>query len=222
MPSGGQLLRTAVVAGAASALLAGGVAFAGSLSVTSQRLTTYSAASSIPPSTCTLAPAADSYVDQLMIANNFGSSTELDVQSAAVENRRTFVRFDLASCSIPSGAEITAATLELFLFTAPSASRTYQAFRVTSSWTEAGITWLVPPSVAASATTSTGTGTTSNVTLSWDVAADVEAFVGGTQNFGWQIRDSAEDAVLSQLGKLRSREWGTASERPVLDISYYP
>jgi hypothetical protein len=66
------------------------------------------------------------------------------------------------------------------------------------------------------------TGTTNGVTLSWNVASDVQLYADGTSNFGWRIADSAEGANSNRQGTFRTRETGTASQRPSLSITYYP
>jgi len=153
---------------------------------------------------------------------NFGSDANLDVRSMLLDNKRTFVQFDLSGCSIPASALITTANLDLFMFTAPATSATYEARQVTASWTETGLTWLNQPAVAAAPTSSVATGTTPNVTLSWNVTADVQAFVSGTANNGWRIHDQAEGAALARQAQFRSAEFGTASQQPVLSITYFP
>jgi hypothetical protein len=213
-------------AGALTALVATGMGVAALLGVTSTSVTVYTAASSIPPTVCTLSAAdADSYVSSGSTSSNFGTATSLNVQASGVlgSDMRTFVQFSLAPCSIPANALITAAALDLYLYAAPGADRTYDAHRVTASWTETGITWSNQPGTAASATASVSTGTTDNVTQTWDVMSDVQAFVDGTANNGWRIRDQNENPLLgTQLGQFRSAEHGTASQRPTLEITYYP
>ena len=93
---------------------------------------------------------------------------------------------------------------------------------MTGAWTETGVTWTNQPAVAASATSSVVTGTTSNVTLTWTVTADVQAFVDGTTNRGWRLIDQTESSGAARLGQFRSAEFGTASQRPVLEVTYYP
>lgn len=215
--------RRAVAVAVVLGVLGGaGVAAAAALGVTSEKLTVETYTGGIPPTTCTLSAAtADSYVNQAAVNANFGTATTLDVRSFSA-NRRTFVRFDLAPCSIPASSLITAASLRLFLYSAPAASRTYEARRVMGSWTETGITWSNQPSASSTVTSSVATGTTSNVTLAWTVTADVQAFVDGTSNFGWRVSDQTEGSSPARLGRFRSDEYGTASQRPVLDIAYYP
>lgn len=219
-------LRTVVLVAVVVAFVASAVGFASALAIAPKSLTVHTAASSVPISTCTLTSAADTYADQGSGGSNFGTATTLQVRSGTTlillaDNKRTFVRFDLASCSIPSSARVLTGRVRLFMSSAPSATRTYQASRVTASWAETSLDWNNQPGVAATATATALTGTTSNVTLEWDVVADVRAFVAGTAtNNGWRIAD----AVESNTGEsqFRSREHGTASQRPSLVVTYYP
>lgn len=201
-----------------------GVAVAATLGVTSSALTVSTGASSIAATTCSLNAAPnDSYVSQASAASNFGTATTLNVRSSAAANMRAFVQFSLSTCSIPANALITNGELKLFMSSAPTASRTYDAHRVTASWAEGTITWTNQPAVAASATASVATGTTSSVTLKWNVTSDVQAFLDGTSsNFGWRIKDQTEDAATARTGQFRSAEYTTASQRPILEITYYP
>jgi len=224
---GGRPPRFLVLgAGALTALVATAIGVAALLDVTSKSVTVHTATSSISPTTCTLSTAdADSYVSSSSPSSNFGTAATLNVQAAGIlgSDMRTFVRFMLGSCSIPASSLVTAASLELYLYAAPGAARTYDAHRVTASWTETGITWSNQPGTAASATASVSTGTTDNVTLTWDVTTDVQALVDGTANNGWQVRDQDESPLLgSQLGQFRSADHGTASQRPILEVTYYP
>jgi hypothetical protein len=218
---GACLLAASIVASTAGAALAGVQA------VQSRDLTIVAAAGPAAPSTCTLGAVADTYSDALALnaGSNFGTAVDLHVRSDVLGNKRSFVRFDITSCAIPSGADVTAATLRIFMRTAPSggASRTLAAHRVTASWGETTLTSNNPPAVAASATASTATGTVSGVTLPWTVLTDVQAFVAGsTANQGWRLSDSVESAAVSTQTVLGSRESATAGERPQLVIGYYP
>jgi hypothetical protein len=220
--------RRLLVLAAAGAALGSGAAFAASIGVTSADLTTYTVATTVPISSCTVTSTADTYADQatLSAGSNFGTNTTMQVQSSQTlglgTNRRSFARFDLSSCSIPSSAQVVSAALQLYLSTAPSASRTYNASRITASWGETTLTWNNQPGVAA-ATSSVATGTTSGITLSWDVASDVQSFVSGsTTNNGWRISDAPESSTTTRTGTFATRESGTSSQRPSLAITYYP
>jgi hypothetical protein len=208
-------------------VLAGGVvpaaAFAAGLGVAAQRLTSFASATSVPVEACTLEPVADTYADGLSLLLNFGSATDLLVRSALTGAARTFVRFDLSACSIASTAEIETARFDLYLATAPSAARTHDVHRVTASWGEASLTWSSQPAVAGTMTSSTSTGTSGGATISWNVLADVQAFVTGSQtNHGWRIKDSTEGSLTAQAATFGARERASAGQRPLLAITYYP
>jgi len=217
----------AIVAG--SLLVGSGVAIAASLSITSESLTTVTIVAPVPISTCTLTPSADSYVDQatLQQGSNFGGVTPLEVESSqgflglSNSNKRSFVTFALASCSIPAAAAVQSATLSVFLSQAPDQNRTWDINRVTGAWTEGAITWSNQP--ASTASTSVTTGTTSNVTLQATVTSNVQSFVAGSlTNNGWMFRDSVENSSTLRNGQFRSREFATVSQRPTLVVNYYP
>ncbi len=212
------------------AVVATGVGFAAALAITPKSLTVHTAASTVPVSTCTLTASADSYVHVGSGGTNFGTATTLDVRSAVTlgllpDDKRSFVRFNLSSCAIPTNARVDAATLTMFMSTAPSESRTYDLHRVTASWGETSVTWNNQPAVATLATGSIATGTTANVTRAWNVVSDVRTFVDGTvANNGWRIKDQVEGGLLGNAyeGRFSSREQATTTQRPTLAITYYP
>ena len=186
--------------------------------LSTKRLTTYSAATSVPLERCTLTAVADSDVDSLF---NTGTATTLRVRSSNFGNRRAFVRFDLASCGLGADDAIRAATLSFSLGTAPGSSRMHEVRRVTAAWSETGITSSNQPAVAGSATAVQPTGTTAGARITWNVLADVQAFRSGTTNNGWRISDATENAGTAVEGVYRSREFATAADRPRLTIDYY-
>jgi hypothetical protein len=216
--------RLLLVAAALAVLVSAATAFAASLTVTSSRLTSFSGATSVPTTTCTINPAADSYVSNALLDgnSNFGGATLLHVSGGGTD-KRTFLRFDLSSCSpaIPTTAEVKSASLRLVLTTAPGQSRTYAAHLVSASWVEGSITFNNQPGIGTSSGTVV-TGTTNGVTLVWTVTADVQAFANTpSSNNGWRIADSDESGVLgSQEGRFASRE--SASNKPQLVVVYYP
>jgi hypothetical protein len=213
---------------AASLVLGSGVALAASLAITSSNLTTSTIVAAVPISTCTLTSSADSYVDQatLQQGSNFGGVTPLQVESSQTlapisTNKRSFVKFDLSTCSIPAVAAVQSATLSVHLSTAPNQNRTWSINRVTAAWTEAGITWSNQP--ASTSSTSVATGTTSNVTLQASVTSDVQSFVSGSQtNNGWRYSDSVENSSTARNGQFKSREGSPPAQRPTLVVNYYP
>lgn len=149
----------------------------------------------------------DAYVDQGLSLQNFGSLSFLSVRSALNTNTRSFVRFNLPV--LPERAIISKATLRLVPVSMPD-SRTYEVSRVTSSWSETGITWLTQPGAVL-------TGTQVNNLMEWDVTSDVRAFYSGTPNYGWRISDQSENSVIPYEILYGSRE---SSVRPQLILEY--
>jgi hypothetical protein len=213
---------------AASLLLGSGVGVAATLGLTSTNVTTFTIVAAVPLSTCTLTPSADSYVDQASLQQNtnYGGVTPLQVESSqslgiVSTNKRSFVTFNLTSCSIPAAAAVQSATLSVYLSQAPNQNRTWNINRVTAAWTENVITWSNQP--ASTSSTSVTTGTTSNVTLQATVTSNVQSFVSGSlTNNGWRFSDSVEDSATVRNGQFRSREFGTVAQRPTLVVNYYP
>jgi hypothetical protein len=215
--------RALVVVAPVAALAVTSVAVAASLTTTSAKLTASTVAATVPLSTCSLTPAADTYADQLSLLSNFGTATTLNVRSLVLNNRRSFLRFDVAGCSIPTAARVTSAQLTLYLQSAPSSSRTYDLYRVTASWIETSLNWSNQPATVAGTSASFATGTTSGATLTSSVLTDVTAFVAGSAtNNGWMVRDRTESAVGSVEGQFASRENAVPAQQPTLAISYYP
>lgn len=198
-----------------AAAVGAGAAWAASLLITPKTLTVFAY--------CIVRSSnADSDVDQGSASSNFGTSSDLLVRSKTSDNRRAFVRFDLSSCNTSVNDTVTTATLSLWLTGAPGTSRTYEARRVSATWTETGITWTNQPAVGG-VTSTTTTGTTSDVWRTWTVTADAQAWIDGTAaNYGLRISDAAESAADSPEAKFAAREWGTAGQRPRLTIMFYP
>jgi len=184
--------------------------------------------------TVTLQPStADTYLDQNTATTNYGGNTTMQVRSqngsgGSGRNARAIVRFDLSQ--IPAGATINSATLRLYMTTAPTQNRTYGAHRITADWTEGGATWSSSGlgnwnggSFNNTATGTTTTGTTSNVWRSWDVTADVQAWVNGSApNHGWLVKDASENSNTVRTANFATSENGTSANHPTLVIDYEP
>lgn len=126
----------------------------------------------------------------------------------------SLVRFDISS--IPTGTNITSATLNLYYFKwwdNNPAGRSLTCYRITSDWDDSDVTWnnrptWLPPGQwtdAAAVPGSTGQW------MAWDVTSDVQEFVDGTAaNFGWSIMDEKYwgGAGIPLIG-FRTREYGT-------------
>jgi hypothetical protein len=223
-------------------VLAGGLVArtgsAASLSVSSQGFTPYRTCT-LTGSTATATTVIDASVRQASATTNFGTSTTNDIASQSAANRRLYVRFDLSLCSpaIPSSATIRLATLRLFATVLPAAvCRTVDVFRVTSTWTEAAITWNSQPfgttinnPASGSRADSFNVGTLAGCQnlganayiVGADLTAEVAAFVAGTAtNFGWMLRDDAEGNATALTFTSSGKNLGTASQGPQLVITY--
>jgi hypothetical protein len=184
--------------------------------------------------TVTLDASGDTYLRSGASDSNEGTATFLRVNSSPI---RTLVRFDQSQiASAAAGLSLVSATLELYVNSASSwgtTGRNVNAHRMTADWTELGATWHCPidtntgnsaPDCASQwdggtfALTATSTvlqTNTANQYLSWDVTADIAAFLSGTPNYGWVIRKDVE----SQSGSVDYNSRQAASNRPRLVLN---
>jgi hypothetical protein len=229
-----RIPRLLAVAGVAVALPIS-VGSASSLSLTSQNLTPYrTCVVSGTPTTTTAV--ADASVRQAAATSNFGTQTTNDVASLLTGNRRLYIRFDLTVCSpaIPATATVRLATLRMYASALPATCETNDVFPVTSTWTEAAITWNNQPfgttlnnPPTASRTTSFSTGTlggcqfTAAGFTSATVTADVAAWIAGSAtNFGWMLRDDTENSAVVRTTTFSAKNLNTPAQVPELVVSY--
>jgi hypothetical protein len=208
---------------------------AASLSVNSQQITPYrSCTVTATPSSTTAV--IDAGVRQGTPTTNFGTSTTNSVSSAAAANQRIYIRFDLTQCSptIPSAATVRLATLRMYMSAVPAACRTIDIFRSTATWTEAAITWNNQPfgttlnnPASGSRTGSFDVGTpagcqnqAAGYTVGGTVTTDVAAFVSGTTNYGWMLRDDVESSATTRTSTFSAKNLGTLAQAPQLVITY--
>jgi hypothetical protein len=217
-------------------VLGGAVALAASLNLASQNLTPYRTCSVTATPTSTTA-VADASVRQGSATSNFGTITTNNVQSGSGANRRLYIRFDLSVCNpaIAASATIRIATLRNYMSGVPTTCRTIDVFRVTTSWTETGITWNNQPfgttinnpaSGLASDTFSVGTpagcgNQAAGYVTGAVVTTDVAAWVAGTaSNFGWMLRDDVEGVASTVTSTYAAKELGTIAQVPQLVVTY--
>ena len=101
---------------------------------------------------------------------------------------------------------------------------------MTRDWTESQVTWNIAQTGTnwttaggdynGTATISTTTGTTNNVSLTWNIQADVQAWVNGTSNYGTLIKDGTESSGTARTATFASEENATSANRPQLVIDY--
>jgi hypothetical protein len=211
-------MRRALLLILATVGIGGSVAYAATLSVGSGHL--WAGGQTLTKATCTLqgtSSTTDTYVDEQSPTTSFGSSTTLGVSPKSGKRNWTLVRFDLSSCSIPATGGADSATLNLRITTAPGSSRTLDVSTITSTWT-GSTTWNTVPSTGSPFASIT-TGTTSNVTKSVTVTADVDALIkNSSANYGWLISEASSATNVTTL--FGSSENGTTANQPQLVITY--
>jgi len=211
-------MRRALLLILATVGIGGSVAYAATLSVGSGHL--WAGGQTLTKATCTLqgtSSTTDTYVDEQNPTSSFGSSTTLSVGPKSGKRTWMLVRFDLSSCSIPTTGGADSATLNLRITTAPGSSQTLDVSTITSTWS-GSTTWNTVPSTGSPFASIT-TGTTSNVTKSVTVTADVDALIkNGSASYGWLISEASSSANVTTL--FGSSENGTTANQPQLVINY--
>jgi len=174
-------------------------------------------------------PLKDAYVRENFPTTNYGADSSLYVRSNTGDNARSLFEFDLSS--IPPNRTITGAKLYLYVtgegWSAQSYfPRNYDLYRVTSPWTESGVTWNNQPSYAGTYESRTivppgcsgWVGVTYNaVWVSFDCTDLVRGWYSGAYpNYGMMLRDSVEgDTIVFK--RFHSGEYGN---HPYLLITF--
>jgi len=229
--------RVAVALGGLIVGMTASSASAASLALTSQSLAPYQTCT-ITATPATTTAVTDATVRQGSATLNFGTLTSNNVSSGSAINQRTYLQFDLTTCSpaIPASAVIRLGTLRLYLTALPAVCRTIDLFASTASWTETAITWNNqpfgaainnPPSGSRSGSFTAGTPvgcqnrTTGTYLVGGTVTTDVSSFVAGSvTNFGWMLRDDVEGSATTRTMTFSSKELATVAQEPQLVVTY--
>jgi hypothetical protein len=195
----------AVVAGCAGSAGASGLG-----PITAASVTTYSAASTVPTSSCTSNPTQDADIDAQHKNSNDGTATKLTIASGG-KPEWGLVQF--TPCA-PASSYIVSAGMQLRVTLGPG-TRTWGAYVVNGAWAENTVNWNNAPAISTTASDAQPAGSTGS-TMQWSLAADVQAIVDGGANHGWAIEDNGTGGAT---GTLSSRQ-GTV--KPVLSLVYYP
>jgi hypothetical protein len=153
---------------------------------------------------------------------NYGAQTEMSVDGDPTQTNRAFVQFDVAG--IPGGSTVDHATLKLCFASDPGAGAVghiHELRRVTSDWTETGVTWTNQPTVSATVSASI-TVPSGAQCVSFSVTADVQAWVDGATNYGWRLADLNEVTPGSYLTTYAARTYGAPGQTPQLVVPYSP
>jgi RHS repeat-associated protein len=170
--------------------------------------------------TVTLSASADAFIDQASSTTNFGTTNYLQTYPwTSSYTKRSLIQFDLSG--IPAGATIISADLYLYNYGTSGYTRTLAVHRVTSSWTETGVTWNnFNGAFNGTSTATCQVSWPSNVNGLWDVKNDVQAVANGTNsNYGWLLKDNSEDGSQN-FWQFNSKEFATSSVRPKLVVVY--
>lgn len=175
-------------------------------------------------------------------SGNRGTDAVLEVGTRSGRAQRMLLQFDLSS--IPSGAEIVSAELQLgrvsranfSLSTYDNIDKNVYAFRMLSDWSETEASWdwsqlnqtawETPGAVGASDRAAQHTGDGNDTELRypvWDVTSDVRLFADGTaQNFGWMMVGPEDEIIGSNtlIARFGTREHTSAAEWPTLNVEY--
>lgn len=126
--------------------------------------------------TVSLNPIADAEVASGKATSNFGTSSDIYIESAATGskgNERGWLKFDLSS--LPACSNIVGARLVMFCWSTARASMPAAVYPAsTDSWTETGLTWNNQPGFGSAISTLTLASGSTNVSYSWDVTTFVQ------------------------------------------------
>lgn len=196
-------------------------------------------------------PAADNtlYQDASGSLSNGAGSGMFAGTTAARLARRALTRFDVAA-SVPAGATIVSASLQLFQASSNTGASTIEAHRVLESWGEGSslaagnggagapattndATWVhrfFPASAWSSVGGTFDPSATASQTVSGDgfytwtstgLAADAQAWLDApATNFGWLFLGNENSAGTAK--RFSTKEEPIAERRPVLTIEYVP
>ncbi len=173
--------------------------------------------------TSTIQPSTkDAYLVQNNPTLNTGSFDTVFVsRDSDGDELQPLVEFSMAS--VPFGATIDSALFGLYidnnLF---NTNIRMQVERVTSTWTQMGVTWDTRPSITTTDATTADSGTADSGWIEWNITNMVDDWVNqGTLNQGVLI-EHITGASPEGTVEFFSREYATASLRPRLVVIYTP
>jgi hypothetical protein len=153
------------------------------------------------PTTVTIAPAADSYVESDLPSTNFGSSAALKNNTSP--DTRAYLKFDLTGIV----GTVTKATFRAF--TQTSSGSGYELHGVAdNSWVEPGLTYSNRPAVGATL------GSAVNFTANTWTSVDASSYVKGAGTYSFEMNGTS-----ANVKQYSSRE---GANPPQLVIQYTP
>jgi len=160
-----------------------------------------------------ITPSADAYTNSAAPSTNYGANVLLDLDGAT---QAAYIQFNLAS--IPStytSADITKATLKLYVNTVPTAG-SFNVDYVNGTWAENTISHNLAPALGTTIAASVPITTVDkNQFILIDVTPAVQAWLSGTTNDGIAlVANGTFNATFD------SKENGSTSHAPELDIVF--
>jgi len=133
---------------------------------------------------------------------------------------RSFIRFNLTEVS--SDAEVKKAFLKLYMYSAPASPQIYEAYRITSDWSEHWLNWTVQPTFASYPTNYTMINPTPSAGwISWDITEDVKAWYSGSSpNYGTMLKIRFERNASDEVAAFYPREAHHPDLLPKLEVTF--
>lgn len=156
--------------------------------------------------TRTFGAAADARVQEANRTSNYGTSSYLRTDGAGDPDVESYLRFTVAGI----GGTVQSARLRVYAYN--STVDGPAAYATSSTWTETGLTWANRPARTSGVLSDRGAVSTN----SW-VEYDVTAAVGGNGSISFVLATTSSDGL-----DLRSREYGSSSQRPQLVVTFAP
>lgn len=176
------------------------------------------------PQTWTFQATQSAYVRSMAPDTNYSANNALWAQYYVSDNRFSYIKFDLSS--IPVGAEVTAATLRLYIYNVTdysychgSPTGLFEAGKLVSDWQENTITWNNRPSTGVITNTNPVTVTcpAQNGWQSFGALNPVKKWIElGEPNYGLQFDGTA----VGQGNWVRAFYSSRATYKPELQITY--
>ena len=164
----------------------------------------------------------DTFVHQDNNTQNYGSSSVISVGKNGTANLDIMLKFDLST--LPPDAVVESATLELFMVfnraaRAQSEVASCDIFPYVNlgPWQEMSVTWDNAPNYGYNWDPASSDPATVS-SWQWDVTNSVDDWMRGvTTNYGFRLRGDRETLCFEDF---QSREYGSASARPRLIVTY--
>lgn len=116
--------------------------------------------------------------------------------------------------SIPRGATVLSAKLQVFTQSNYTGTRTVRLYKITKKWSHTSVTWSNAPTTGPLLTTVTKSNPQVGTPYEFDITSDVQTAVNGATSWGW--------VMLGQSGTITfcSAEHKTAKYKPRLLVDY--